>query len=248
MREAVGRGTVKGLWEIFSELIMWKDTARSTLWFGLGSLFFVSSSFSRECGFSVISAASHLGILVLALAFFYDSVPQRQQLTWRGNFQLTEEDIVRVARVVLPVANEVLSKSREIFSGEPSMTLKVAPILLFTAKYGHLMTPWRLFATGFFLSFTAPKLYSSYAQQIHERVEAVRNYVSETWKSCQHKKLIAASAATVIWNLLSAKTRIVAAFMSVVVLRYHRQRLVQKGSSMEEGEEEQQQQAMVIVE
>ncbi|KAI3697571.1 hypothetical protein L6452_30664 [Arctium lappa] len=41
-----------------------------------------------------------------------------------------EENILRAARVVLPAANFAISKARDLFSGEPSMSLKVAPLLL----------------------------------------------------------------------------------------------------------------------
>lgn len=37
-----------------------------------------------------------------------------------------EEDILRVSRVVLPIANAAVAKTQEIFSGEPSMTLKAS--------------------------------------------------------------------------------------------------------------------------
>lgn len=43
----------------------------------------------------------------------------------RRDLRLREDDILRVARLILPAANLVISKTRELFSGEPSMTLKV---------------------------------------------------------------------------------------------------------------------------
>jgi len=42
------------------------------------------------------------------------------------SFQLTEEDLLRASRAVLPIANSVISAAQVIFSGEPSMTLKVS--------------------------------------------------------------------------------------------------------------------------
>ncbi|XP_008809498.1 reticulon-like protein B18 isoform X2 [Phoenix dactylifera] len=237
------------LGEQILELITWKNVAKSTLWFGLGSIFLLSSCFSRDYDFSIISVFCHLGILILGFSFFKNSIPQRQQLKWKGNLRLVEEDILRVSRVVLPIANAALAKTQEIFSGEPSMTLKVAPILIFGAKYGHLITLWRLLATGFFLSFTAPKLYSCYSQQIHRRVENTRNWIQEAWESCPRKRLIAASAATVLWNLSSVKARIFAAFISVVILRYHHQRRMGGEENGEkESREAEQQQAIVLAE
>ncbi|RRT47236.1 hypothetical protein B296_00042771 [Ensete ventricosum] len=86
-----------------------------------------------------------------------------------------EADVVRAAQVILPVANAALAKTQEIFCGDPLRTLQacfrlvlssptlmsssnttdlfyflyqVAPVLLFGAMYGHLITLRRLLATG----------------------------------------------------------------------------------------------------
>jgi hypothetical protein len=40
-----------GLCDCLYELIMWKDVAKSTLWFGVGTIFFFSTSFSRDFNF-----------------------------------------------------------------------------------------------------------------------------------------------------------------------------------------------------
>ncbi|XP_072965435.1 reticulon-like protein B17 [Typha angustifolia] len=243
------RGSLGGLRERIWELIMWKNVAKSSLWFGLGSIFFISSSFSKDVSFSIISAICHLGILISGVAFFRDSVPQRQQLKRGGSFQLTEEDILRVARVILPMANAAMSKTQLLFSGEPLMTLKVVPVLLLGAKYAHLITLWRLLAAGFFLSFTIPKLYACYSQQIHKRVENARDWVLEAWKSCPRKRFVAASAATMFWNLFSVKTRIIAAFISMVILRYHHQRHTGEEANCEsEIKADEQQQAIIVAE
>lgn len=211
----------EGLCERIAELVMWRNVAKSALWFGFGSMFFFSCSFSREITFSPISALCHLGVMILGLAFFKDSVPQRPQVERGRSFQLTEEDVLRASRAVLPIANSMISTAQVIFSGEPSMTLKVLPVLLFGAKYGSLVTVWRLLAAGFFTSFTVPKLYSSYSSQIHRRVEILRDRAQESWKSCPRKKLVAATAVTMCWNLFSVKTRVMAAFVSLVILRYN---------------------------
>ncbi|CAN6237943.1 unnamed protein product [Urochloa humidicola] len=212
----------EGLWERIVELVMWRNAAKSALWFGFGSMFFVSCSFSREFTFSPISALCHLGVMILGLAFFKDSVPQQRPHVDRGrSFQLTEEDMLRASRAVLPIANSMISTAQVIFSGEPSMTLKVLPVLLFGAKYGSLVTVWRLLAAGFFTSFTVPRLYSCYSSQIHKRVEILRDRALESWKSCPRKKLVAATAVTMFWNMFSVKTRVMAAFVSLVILRYN---------------------------
>ncbi|KAF7070656.1 hypothetical protein CFC21_076139 [Triticum aestivum] len=220
--DALEQSGWESLWERVVELVMWKDVAKSALWFGLGSMFFLSCSFSREITFSPISVFCQLGVMILGLAFFKDSVPQRQPVRER-NFQLTEKDVLRAAGAVLPIANSIISTAQVIFSGNPSMTLKVLPVLLFGAKYGSLVTVWRLLATGFFTSFTLPKLYICYSTQIHMIAENLIDRALEAWKSCPRKKFVAGTAVIVCWNLFSVKTRFVAAFISVVILRYNHQ-------------------------
>ncbi|PVH66106.1 hypothetical protein PAHAL_1G151500 [Panicum hallii] len=211
----------EGLWERIVDLVMWRNVAKSSLWFGFGSMCFFSCSFSKEITFSPISALCHLGVMILGLAFFKDSVPQRPQVERGRSFQLTEEDLLRASRAVLPIANSMISTAQVIFSGEPSMTLKVLPVLLFGAKYGSLVTVWRLLAAGFFTSFTVPKLYSCYSSQIHKRVGILGDRALDAWKSCPRKKLVAGTAVTMFWNMFSVKTRVMAAFVSLVILRYN---------------------------
>ncbi|XP_030516348.1 reticulon-like protein B17 isoform X2 [Rhodamnia argentea] len=216
-------GNLDQIGQAIADLIMWRDVAKSTLWFGLGSLCFLSSCFAQGISFSIFSAICQLGLLFLGLSFFSNSICQRNNVEKRRDFQLKEDDILRVARLILPAANLAISKTRELFSGEPSMTLKVAPFLLLGAEYGHLITLWRLCAIGFFISFTTPKLYSRYAARISQKVEWSKWWVLEAWGACSHKKIVAASAIMAFWNLTTIKTRLLTAFISVVILRYHRQ-------------------------
>ncbi|PSS05691.1 Reticulon-like protein [Actinidia chinensis var. chinensis] len=218
--------------KLLNDLIMWNDVAKSSLWFGFGSLCFLSSCFARGINFSIFSFMSQLGLLFLGLSFFSNSICQRYNLENKLEYKLKEDDILRAARVILPTLNLAISKTRELFSGEPTMTLKVAPFLLIGAEYGHLMTLRRLCALGFFVSFTGPKLYSCYCVLIDNKVEYLKRWVLEAWGACSHKKIVAASAATVFWNLTAIRTRIFAAFIFVVILRYHRQHL---GTKVEEG-------------
>lgn len=44
-------GRLDRIGQLMNDLIMWRDVARSTLWFGLGSLFFLSSSFAKGVNF-----------------------------------------------------------------------------------------------------------------------------------------------------------------------------------------------------
>ncbi|XP_078431509.1 reticulon-like protein B18 isoform X1 [Wolffia australiana] len=217
------------------ELVMWKNTAKSSLWFGLGTLFFSSSLLSRDFDFSFVSAVSNLGLVLLGVAFVRDSVPRRSEEV-RCDFRIGEADMVRISRLVLPAANAAISVVQEIFSGDPSTTLMVAPVLLLTAKYGHWITPWRLLSAGFFLGFTVPKLYSTYAQNIHRNAAVVGNWTRERWQACRRRRALGISAALTLWNLLSAKSRITAAFICLVLLRYYRQRVADPENSLSEGE------------
>lgn len=50
----------------------------------------------------------------------------RPQVKNERRFRLTEEDMLRASQAVLPFANSMISTAQVIFSGEPSMTLKVS--------------------------------------------------------------------------------------------------------------------------
>ncbi|CAL9117895.1 unnamed protein product [Musa textilis] len=256
--------------EQITDLIMWKNVAKSTLLFGFGSTFFLSSCFSRESSFSIISAMSHMGLLALGTAFIKNTVTQRKQSNSRWKLQLTEDDILRATRIVLPVVNEALTNIQDVFSGDALLTLKanfrlgssiptsqlmyfhllcqVAPVLLFGANYGHLITLWRLLVTGFFVSFTAPKLYLCYSQQLHRRAENATYWVQEAWRSCRFKRSVAASAATIFWNVFSLRTRIFTAFIFLVMLCYRHEQRVGEDKSGKESKEEEKQKGTVVAE
>ncbi|CAH8355160.1 unnamed protein product [Eruca vesicaria subsp. sativa] len=213
--------------EIISDLVMWRDVAKSTLWFGLGCLSFLSSCFAKGLNFSLFSAVSNLGLVLLCGSFLSNTLSQRKNEGTKREFHVSEDDVLRLTRRFLPATNFLISKTTELFSGEPSMTLKVTPFLLIGAEYGHLLTLWRLSAFGFFLSFTVPKLYSCYTHQISQKVERVKTRIAEAWQVCSHKKILAGSALTAFWNLTSIRTRIFAVFIILVIFRYRRQNLVQ---------------------
>ncbi|XVF02038.1 hypothetical protein REPUB_Repub04eG0141800 [Reevesia pubescens] len=231
--------------ELISDLVMWRDVAKSSLWFGFGCLGFLSSCFTKGVTFSIFTVISQIGLLFLGVSFFSNSICHNVE---KNEFKLSEEDFLRLARLILPVTNFVISKMRELFSGEPSMTLKVAPLLLLGAEYGHIITLRRLCAVGFFISFSMPKLYSCYSSQINQKAEYMKQWVIEAWGACSHKKVVAASAATAFWNMSSVKTRIFTAFISLVIIRYYRQHLLQNSDEgeTEEVEREQSQQALVV--
>ncbi|KAL1219371.1 Reticulon-like protein B17 [Cardamine amara subsp. amara] len=223
--EDVCQSDLNRIGEIISDLVMWRDVAKSTLWFGFGCLCFLSSCFAKGVNFSIFSAVSNLGLVLLCGSFLSNTFCQRKSEETKRVFHLSEDDILRLARRVLPATNFAISKTSELFSGEPSMTLKVTPFLLIGAEYGHLITLWRLSAFGFFLSFTIPKLYSCYTHQISQKAERVKMRIGEAWGACSHKKVLAGSAVTAFWNLTSLRTRIFAVFIILVVIRYRRQNL-----------------------
>ncbi|XP_071724932.1 reticulon-like protein B17 [Rutidosis leptorrhynchoides] len=256
----VGEDHLERIGQMISDMVMWRDVAKSSLWFGFGCICFLSSCFAGGINFSIFSAISQLGLLCLAASFFSNSVCQRNNADTRSLFKLKEDDILRVGRLILPATNLAISKTRELFSGEPSMTLKVIPFLLLGAEYGHLITMWRLFALGFFFSFTIPKLYSSHSSQINQKAENLKRCLLDAWGARSHKKLVATSAITAFWNLSSVKTRIFTVFIALVILRYCRQNVMAKAGETEgeesetqeeekreETQQEHQQQAMVVV-
>ncbi|KAG7541147.1 Reticulon [Arabidopsis thaliana x Arabidopsis arenosa] len=238
--EDVCQSDLERIRENISDLIMWRDVAKSTLWFGFGCICFLSSCFAAKgFNFSVFSAMSYLGLLFLGVSFLSNTLRQRATEEARRELKLSEEDVLRIARRMLPITNLAISKTSELFSGEPAMTLKVAPFVLMGAEYGYLITLWRLCAFGFFLSFTIPKLYSCYASQINQKVESARKRIVEAWGVCTHKKFVAGSAVTAFWNLTSLKTRFIAVFIIVVVIRYRRQNLQLYSDDEEEKHQEQ---------
>ncbi|CAH9147016.1 unnamed protein product [Cuscuta epithymum] len=214
------------------DLVLWRDAAKSSLWFGFGSLCFLSSFFANGVSISVVSVVSQVGLLFLVVSFFSNTFRPSDNVEVKPERRLTEEDIRRIARLILPSTNLAISKTRELFSGEPAMTLKVIPFLLVGAECGHLFTLWRLSAFGFFISFIVPKLYSSCSSQICIKAESFKDWAVERWGGCSYKKTIAASVLIAFWNLTSIRTRIFAAFICFVVIRYCRQ------NSEEKAEEE----------
>ncbi|GAU39674.1 hypothetical protein TSUD_60410 [Trifolium subterraneum] len=198
----------------------------------------------------IFSTISQLALLFLAVSFFSNSVcQQRGQVKQRGYVKLKEDDILRLAKVILPMLNFSISKAKELFSGEPSMTLKVAPLLLLGAEYGHFITIWRLSAIGFFVSFSVPKLYFCYSAQINQRAECLKLRLLDTWSACSYKKIVVVSALITFWNLSSIKTQICTAFLLLVIFRYFRQNVTQQVEEGEaQAEDKEQQQALLAAE
>ncbi|XP_042425434.1 reticulon-like protein B18 [Zingiber officinale] len=62
------RGALDGIQERIFELVMWKNAAKSTLWFGLGTMFFLSSCFSEDFSFRFFCEFYFAKTLFLLLA------------------------------------------------------------------------------------------------------------------------------------------------------------------------------------
>ncbi|KAM1218235.1 hypothetical protein EV1_045032 [Malus domestica] len=45
------QGNLDRIGQLMTDLIMWRDVERSSIWFGLGSLFFLSSCFAKGINF-----------------------------------------------------------------------------------------------------------------------------------------------------------------------------------------------------
>ncbi|RAL45306.1 hypothetical protein DM860_014716 [Cuscuta australis] len=249
--------------KLMSDVLMWRDVARSSFWFGFGSLCFLSSCFASGINFCIFSVISEMGLFFLVVSFILNTLWPRELLGAKSEMKLKEDNILRMGRFILPAVNLTISKTRDLFSGEPAMTLKVVPFLMLGAEYGHLLTLWRLCAlgkaliiqspkhslnkrieiyvvfSGFFASFTAPRLYSSYNAKIHKIGACIRRRAMEAWGACSHKKIIAASALSGFWNLTSVKTRIFTAFICLALIRYHRTHSGEKVEAVVEREEPQ---------
>ncbi|KAF9616596.1 hypothetical protein IFM89_030648 [Coptis chinensis] len=228
------------------DLVMWKDVPKSAFVFGLGSFFLLSSSFTKDLNFSLISAVSYVGLFYLAATFFYKSILCRGSIDVdeesNQRYLVGEEEAIWLLHLILPYFNGFLLKLKGLFSGDPATTLKLAVTLFILARCGGSITVWKMAKLGFFAVFTVPKVCSSYSTQL----TAYGNFnpngyfwirrFCDAWNSCKHKKAVAAAIFTLVWNLSSVSARVWAAFMLVVAIRYYQQSL---SMLREEWEEEQ---------
>ncbi|KAL2328184.1 hypothetical protein Fmac_021611 [Flemingia macrophylla] len=231
---------------LITDLIMWRDVSKSSLWFGLGCLCFLSSCFTKGFSVSMFSAMSRLAIVLLGVSFFSNSVCQRNQAEKRSYAMLKEDDILHLAKLILPALNFAISKTRELFSGEPCRTLKVAPFLLLGAEYGHLITIWRLCAIGEDIMNSIIHMECLQSQE-----DSCRNGAYYLLESVYHKDSnlhsvylmgeFCSSYMLTWWKV------ILKAFILLVVLRYFRQKVmlnVEDGAA--QAVEKEQQQALIV--
>ncbi|OMO55787.1 Reticulon [Corchorus capsularis] len=101
------KGNLDRMGEVISDLVMWRDVAKSSLWFGVGCLCFLSSCFTKGVTFSIFSMISQIGLLFLGVSFFSNSICHNVEK--RNEFKLREEDFLRLASVHNSGDNPVLS-------------------------------------------------------------------------------------------------------------------------------------------
>ncbi|GLJ32044.1 hypothetical protein SUGI_0645330 [Cryptomeria japonica] len=214
--------------QYMADLIMWKETPKSAFIFGSGSFCVISSFFTDDLPVSFVTIVSYLVLFYLALIFLYKSFIHRESVdhdTSSTNYEISEADALCVIRVILPPVNALFAKIRELFSGDPSTTLKLASVLWLLAECGHMMTMWTLIRLGFFVIFIIPKFYSSYSAQVHGYGDCLLLHCWEAWNTCTHKKAVLASVAALAWNLSSVTSRVLGAFILTVALRLYQKSL-----------------------
>ncbi|XP_058114094.1 reticulon-like protein B21 isoform X2 [Magnolia sinica] len=212
------------------DLVMWRDISKSAFVFGLGTFILLSSSFTKDLNFSLISAISYLGLVYLGVIFFYKSIICRGLVDFDESNEkymvVGEEEAIWIIRMILPYFNELLFKIRGLFSGDPATTMKLAILLFVLARCGSSITIWTMGRFAFFAVFTLPKFCSAYSSQLSGYGEFWVRRFQDAWDTCTHKKAVAAAIFTVIWNLSSVVARIWAAFMLVVAVRFYQQSLL----------------------
>ncbi|KAA8522877.1 hypothetical protein F0562_009300 [Nyssa sinensis] len=223
------------------DLVMWKDVSKSAFVFGIGTFCLISSSYSKDLNISLITVMSYLGLVYLAAIFVYRSIICRGVIymddTSQGNV-LGEEEAIWLLKLFLPYLNEFLLKLRALFSGDPATTMKLAVLLFVFARCGSSITIWKMAKMGFFGVFTVPKVCSSYSTQLTAYGKFWVQRFRDAWESCSHKKAVAFSIFTLVWNLSSIVARIWSVFMLFVAFRYYHQSTMSDDWVVEEEEEE----------
>ncbi|CAL9136834.1 unnamed protein product [Musa acuminata var. zebrina] len=210
-----------------ANLVMWRDVSKSAFVFGSGTFFLVSSSYTNDINFSLISASSYVGLFYLGFAFLCKSILRRGETTECDErderYMVGEEEAIWLLKLLLPYVNELLLKLRSLFSGDPATTLKLAVLLFVMARCGSSITIWSLAKLMFFGVFTIPKICSSYSIQLAKFGKFWLERLGDGWESCTHKKAVATAIFALVWNISSTVARIWAFFMVVVAVKLYQQ-------------------------
>lgn len=194
------------------DLIMWTDTPKSALLFGFGSFCVLSSSFTQDLHFSLVTFVSYLALVYLAAVFLYKTILRRGIVEQENSLTdvelISEADALWVLRSALPVINLLLAKFQKLFSGDPATTMKLASVLWLLAKCGHTMTIWNLAKLSFFAIFTLPKLYTRYSAQLDGYGRFMLLRFRDAWNTCSHKKGVVIAVFLFLWNFSTVTARL----------------------------------------
>ncbi|CAA7049729.1 unnamed protein product [Microthlaspi erraticum] len=212
------------------DLVMWREASRSALVFGLGTFLIISSSYANDLNFSFISVVAYMGLIYLGVMFVFKSVIHRgiveEEEERHKEGGVREEDVKRMLRLIMPYLNESLLQLKTFFSGDPSTTLKMGVVLFVLARCGSSITLWNLAKFGFLGAFTVPKIFISYSTHFSAYGKFWVRRFRDAWESCNHKKAVALTLFTLVWNLSSVVARVWAAFMLFVAFRYYQQKMI----------------------
>ncbi|KAI9125604.1 hypothetical protein K1719_003022 [Acacia pycnantha] len=221
------------------DLIMWREISRSAFVFGIGTFVITSSSYAQDIDVSFISVMSYLSLVYLAVIFLYRSLICRGVIDVDDkNYVLGEEEATWVLKLILPYLNELLSKLRALFSGDPGTTMKLAVLLFVLARCGNSITIWKMAKFGFFGVFTVPKVCSSYSAQLTAYGNFWVRRFRDAWDSCSHKKAVALGIFSLVWNLSSVVARAWAVFVLFVAFKYYQQHYMVRDEYVENEEQE----------
>ncbi|KZV22086.1 hypothetical protein F511_28327 [Dorcoceras hygrometricum] len=134
----------RSILQSFAELIMWKDVAKSSFIFGIGTFAIISSSYTKDLSISFISVVSYLGLAYLAVNFLFRSLVTRGNVdnNTTEDYVIGEEEAVWAIKLVLPHVNEFLVKMRALFSGDPVTTMKPLAVGSAAVCFGEM---WQLY-------------------------------------------------------------------------------------------------------
>ncbi|MCD7451423.1 hypothetical protein HAX54_011732 [Datura stramonium] len=184
--------------ESFVDLVMWRDASKSTLIFGIGTFFIISSSYTQDLNISLISVISYLSLVYLATIFLFKSQGCKM-IGESSEYIVGEEEAVWILKLILPYINECLLKIRALFSGDPATTMKVdknfaslqmAIVLFILARCGSSITIWKM-TNWVFLEFSRIKSLFFLFHTVNCLWYILIRRFRDAWGTCTHKKAVA---------------------------------------------------------
>ncbi|KAH7282502.1 hypothetical protein KP509_35G033400 [Ceratopteris richardii] len=188
------------------DTVMWRHVPRSALLFGMGCFCMMSASYVQDMQCSIFSVLAYTALFYLAVRFIKCNFSKGSMMRLSVG-QFTEADALHFIRILLPPINLILQKLGDLFSGEPVVTLKVAGALWLFARLGSAMNIWTLFRIAYIASFTVPRCYTNYHQQLEAHASSMFHWIGSLWSACGHKKAVLFGGFVVLWNFSSVSTR-----------------------------------------